>query len=140
MMLRTKQGAATFIVSHPLLPEPVHVDPATMLTPRQRRKMSTHPDLVVQFARFLADEFARDGYPGAEVRADVRVSLNGRPRQPLVDPAVNLAAVERTLGPAPWIVPLREPLRTRRLPWRPPARPEKPEPTIKPDAGDKDES
>jgi vitamin K-dependent gamma-carboxylase len=137
MMLRTKQGSATFIVSHPLLPEPVRVDPASVLTPRQQRKMSTHPDMVVQFAHHLAKDFAREGYPGAEVRADVRVALNGRPRRPLVDPAVNLAAVERTLGPADWILPLDEPLPTRRLPWRPPARQERPK---KRDAGDRDES
>jgi hypothetical protein len=137
MMLRTKQGSATFVVNHPLLPGPVRVDAETVLTPRQRRKMSTHPDLVVQLAHHLAEKFARDGYPGAEVRADVRVSLNGRPRQPLVDPAVNLAAVKRTMRPADWIVPLREPLPTLRLPWRPPARPEKPR---KQEKGDSDES
>jgi hypothetical protein len=122
MMLRSKRGTAKFVVSHPSLPEPVEVDPAQTLTPRQQRKMPGHPDMVLQFAHYLAEEYARQGYPGAEVRADVRVALNGRGAQPLIDPTVDLAKVERSLLPAAWIVPLREPLPVRRLPWKPPSR------------------
>jgi hypothetical protein len=122
MMLRTKRGSARFFVHHPALPEPVEVDPRSRLSPRQRRKMPTHPDMVLQFAHFLAKEYEREGYDGAQVRADVQVSLNGRPRQPLIDPAVDLAAVRRSLLPADWITPLYEPLPVRRLPWRPPPR------------------
>ena len=122
MMLRSKNGSASFTVTHPGLPEPVKVDPKDYLTPRQQRKMPTHPDMVLQFAHHIADRFARDGHPGAEVRADVRVSLNGRGHQRMIDPAVDLASVERSLLPADWIMPLREPLRVERLPWKPPTR------------------
>lgn len=122
MMLRTKRGSATFVVTHPSLPEPVRVNPKEFLRPRQRQKMSTHPDMVLQFAHHLADFYARDGYPGAAVRADVRVSLNGRPRRPLVDPDVDLAVTPRTMAPANWILPLTEPLAVQSLHWRPPKR------------------
>ena len=122
MMLRDKSGTARFVVSHPALPTAVEVDPAEWLTPRQLRKMPGHPDMVLQFARHLAAEYERSGYPGAEVRADVHVSLNGRPAQPLVDPGVDLAKVERSLAPAAWLVPLYEPLPVRRLPWKPAGR------------------
>jgi hypothetical protein len=37
--------------------------------------------------------------------------VNGREPQALLDPETDLAAQARALGPAPWIVPLRQPLR-----------------------------
>ena len=48
----------------------------------------------------------RTAIPGVEVRADVQVSLNGRPLRPLIDPRVNLAAESEGLRPKPWILPL----------------------------------
>jgi hypothetical protein len=46
----------------------------------------------------------------------VLVSLNGREPQLLIDPSVDLAAEERSLAPARWILPLEttsaEPPRT----------------------------
>ena len=122
MMLRTKAGSATFTVTHPNLPERVSVDQKDHLTPRQRRKMPVHPDMVLQFAHHLARQYERDGIPGVRVRADAHVSLNGRLRQPMIDPGVDLASVERSLLPASWVLPLREPLRIEPLPWRPPPR------------------
>jgi hypothetical protein len=41
------------------------------------------------------------------------VSLNGRPRQLLIDPSVDLAKEEVNLLPARWIVPLTTPLVSR---------------------------
>lgn len=68
--------------------------------------MITEPELILAFAHELA---RRTGIPGVEVRADVQVSLNGRPFRPLIDPRVDLAAEEEGLGPKPWILPLEEP-------------------------------
>ena len=45
-----------------------------------------------------------------EVRADVMVSLNGRPEQRLIDPDVDLAREKRGPWPKPWILPLTTPL------------------------------
>jgi vitamin K-dependent gamma-carboxylase len=39
------------------------------------------------------------------VRADVAVSLNGRPAQRLIDPAIDLAAERFSLAPFRWILP-----------------------------------
>ncbi len=110
MKLRSKGGTATFVVTHPRLVEPDVVDPRDFLTLRQSRKMPTHPDMVLQAAHHIATIYARNGYPGAEVRAHVEASLNGRPPRPLIDPGVNLAAEHRSLLPAHWIVPLDETL------------------------------
>jgi hypothetical protein len=67
--------------------------------------MVTAPDLILAFAHVLAE---RTGLPGVEVRADVRVSLNGRPPRPLIDPRVNLAAESDGFLPKRWSLPLEE--------------------------------
>jgi hypothetical protein len=123
MKLRSKQGTARFVVTHPNLPHPVEVNPRDHLTPEQRRRMATHPDIILQMSHWIAAEYRKMGFDGVQVRARVRVSLNGRTPRALVDPEVDLAAQPRNLLPAAWIVPLSEPLPVRRLPWWP-TRPE----------------
>jgi hypothetical protein len=67
----------------------------------------------VQFAHYLAEEKRREGYEDVEVRARVMVSLNGRERQLLIDPNVDLAKEQVSLLPVRWIVPLTTSLGTR---------------------------
>ena len=64
-------------------------------------------------AAALRDKAREHGLEQVEVRAKIRCSLNGRPHQVYIDPDVDLAAEERTLGRASWIVPLRTPLPER---------------------------
>jgi hypothetical protein len=45
-----------------------------------------------------------------QVRCESSISLNGRFPQPLIDPAVDLAAQPRPWGHASWVVRLHEPL------------------------------
>ncbi len=111
MKLRSKRGEARFHITDPATGQSWTVDPATHLTPRQVEKMATHPDMILQFSHHLAAVSRRAGHPPVQVRADVHVSLNGRPPRRLIDPSVNLAAVPRSLRPADWILPLTEPLR-----------------------------
>ena len=68
--------------------------------------MAERPEMVLQYAHFLAAALRRQGYADVEIRADVFCSLNGREEQRLIDPEVNLAAVKRSLGHADWILPL----------------------------------
>ena len=113
MKLRDKEASANFRVTDPVTGRRREVDENQYLTRRQRRKMAARPDLILQFAHFLAQEFAVGGRP-AIVQADVRVSLNGRREQPLVDPEANLAEFAEGFAPKTWLVPLREPLRGAR--------------------------
>jgi hypothetical protein len=78
--------------------------------------MATKPDLVLLFAHHLAEEKRREGSDDVTVRARVRVSLNGRQPQLLVDPDVDLTKEHVGLLPARWIVPLTTPLGTRGTP------------------------
>ncbi|HEX9683987.1 MAG TPA: HTTM domain-containing protein [Acidimicrobiales bacterium] len=102
MRLRHKEGNVTFVVTKG--PDTWQVHPRDHLGAKQTHRLAGHPERLVHFARHLSDL-----YDGAEVRAMTSVSLNGRPPQPLVDPAVDLASVSLPWWGAPWILPLTEP-------------------------------
>lgn len=113
MKLRDKESDARFTITNPASGEVWKVDLRRYLEPRQRDKMVTRPDMILQFCHYLAEEKRREGYENVEVRARVMASLNGRKRQLLVDPDIDLAKEPRNLLPARWIVPLTEPLKDR---------------------------
>lgn len=112
MKLRDKYAVARFVVSNPQTQDKWHVDLKEFLTRTQIRKMSTRPDMILQFAHYL-DAHWRNALnvPDLEVRAQVYASLNGRKPALLIDPAVDLSALPRNLDHAEWIMPLTEPFR-----------------------------
>ena len=89
------------------------LDPRDCLTKCQAEKMVLTPDMILQYGHHVAEELRREGKGDVEVRARVRVSLNGREPQLMIDPAVDLAAEPRSLAPARWILPLETPLHGR---------------------------
>lgn len=86
--------------------------PEKVLVPRQLAVMSERPDMLQQYAYWIAEELHAKGHEHVHVRADVTSTLNARKPQPLIDPNVDLAAQPRSLRHASWIVPLYEPLPT----------------------------
>lgn len=103
MMLRTKQGDATFHVYNPVTREAWVVDPDDHLVSYQASKMPTHPDMILQFSHYLADRFRAEGHEQIEVRAEIHVSLNGRPRTMYIDPDIDLAAQRNTFWSTSWV-------------------------------------
>jgi hypothetical protein len=112
MKLRDKDGWVDFyVIDANDRGNITHVEPERFLTAKQTRKMTGRPDMILQFAHFLAGHWReRYGINNPEVYASAFVSLNGRPPTLLVDPARDLAKVERSLMPADWIIPLEQPL------------------------------
>jgi hypothetical protein len=108
VMVREKSGSVAFQVRDPASGRRWEVEPSRYLSPRQEREMSTQPDLVLQLAHRIVSDFKEMGYPAVEVRADARVSLNGRPPAPMIDPTVDLARVSDGLAKATWILPAPE--------------------------------
>jgi vitamin K-dependent gamma-carboxylase len=109
MMLRSKEGQIEFHVFHAPSGRRWNVLPQEFLTEKQVRRVATRPDVIWQFAQFLKQHYAEQGIAPVEVRASSRVSLNGRPPQPLVDPNIDLAAQEWSFfRPSPWIIPLAD--------------------------------
>lgn len=111
MKLRDKKGTAQFIVRDPSTGRLWRIHPTAYLTHRQVRKMSTRPDMILQFAHFLAARWQTAyNVENAEVKVISNVSLNGRKAVTMIDPSVDLSTVKRSLRPADWILPLEEPL------------------------------
>ncbi|WP_022824250.1 HTTM domain-containing protein [Hymenobacter norwichensis] len=104
MMLRAKSGSLSYRVVLPNGDTDI-VQPTTYLTRRQVSKLIGQPDAILQFAHFLAEDYARRGLGPVAIYADSQVQLNRRPNRPIVSPTVNLAAEPRTLGLYEWITP-----------------------------------
>ncbi len=108
VMVMEKTGQVDFIVREPDGRETV-VLPSEELTPLQLRMMETQPDLILAYAHHLAERWRPEGRGPVAVHADTWCSLNGRRRQRLVDPDVDLARVEDGFAPKSWILPLNRP-------------------------------
>ena len=83
------------------------IDPEKEIGRYHSRKMSTRPQLIVQYAHHLRDRLNTATGDDWAIHVDARASLNGRDVQTLIDPSVDLASEELT-GPARWIVPLQD--------------------------------
>ena len=73
------------------------LDALAFLTPRQYHKMVGYPDMILQFAHYLAALMREKGRPDVGVQVIARAGLNGRQPSLLIDPDVNLAAIQRSL-------------------------------------------
>jgi vitamin K-dependent gamma-carboxylase len=115
VMVREKHGSVSYRVRFVDSGKELQVSPRRYLDSRQEREMSGQPDLIAQLARHIARDFEARGRGPVEVRADTRVSLNGRPARPMIDPTRDLARVDDSLGRADWILPAPEepPIRLR---------------------------
>lgn len=113
VVVREKSGSVSYTVRDRSGRKTI-VPPGRYLTPRQEREMAGQPDLVLQLAHHIRDDFQARGEQ-VEVYADAVVSLNGRAPTQLVDPRRDLARVELGLDGADWIGPAPEtpPLRLR---------------------------
>jgi vitamin K-dependent gamma-carboxylase len=105
VMVREKNGSVRFLVRDPARERVWEVNPRRYLTRLQEREMSAQPDLILQLAQHIRADFARKLGRPVEVRADAKVSLNGRRARPLIDPAVDLSRVRDGLRGASWILP-----------------------------------
>ncbi|MCZ6596470.1 MAG: HTTM domain-containing protein [Planctomycetota bacterium] len=105
MKLRGKSSQTTFRVTDPESGEAWLVDPRDELTSWQYSKMGGRPDMLLQYAHHLADRRVAEGAARPEVRATAMVALNAREPSLLIDPAVDLAAIPRSLAHAEWILP-----------------------------------
>ncbi len=110
MKLRDKGGQLSLRSTNPTTGQTWIIDQRKYLSSRQRSKMKGRPDLIVLFSHYVADELRKEGHEKIEIRAEANISLNGRPRQLLIDPTVDLTQVRRSLRPYPWLLPLKTPL------------------------------
>jgi vitamin K-dependent gamma-carboxylase len=111
MKLRDKQGAAAFQITDPETGQSWTANLGRYLPRWQYNEMVERPDMLQQFAQYLGDQETQPGHARVQVRVDAEISLNGRRRQPMIDPSVDLGAIPRSLRPASWITDLTAPRR-----------------------------
>lgn len=105
VMLMEKAGTATFYVKDSITGHEGVVINEQFLNRHQEKQMAMQPDMILQYAHFLAKHYAKEGVNSPQVRAEVYVTLNARPSQLLIDPAVNLVPIKDSFYPKKWILP-----------------------------------
>lgn len=107
VMLMEKSGSATFYVKDSQSQKEGVVDNTEFLNRHQEKQMAMQPDMILQFAHYLAEYYEQKGLHKPQVRVESYVTLNARPSQLIIDPQVNL--VEKELGwmPKNWILPYK---------------------------------
>lgn len=105
VMLIEKDGYIEFYVKDKTTGEKYIEYPKKYLTSLQERMMDTQPDMILQYAHFLADKYRNKlGHPVA-VYADDYVSLNQKAGQIYIDPKVDLSMEKDSFAPKKWILP-----------------------------------
>jgi hypothetical protein len=105
VMVMEKDGSLVLHVTDPATQRRWDVRPTEYLTRYQAKMAAPQPDMILQLAHIVADDFRARGVAKPVVTVDAFASLNGRPRKRLIDPTVDLAAESDGLGPKPWILP-----------------------------------
>jgi hypothetical protein len=105
VMLMEKAGTATFFVKDSLTGREGIVDNREFLNPHQEKQMAMQPDMILQFAHFLGEYYAKQGVNSPQVRAEVYVTLNARPSELLVDPSIDLMKETDSFSAKTWILP-----------------------------------
>lgn len=106
VMLTEKTGLSIFSVKDKQTGQSYTVFPSDYLNAQQVKQMSYQPDMILQFAHHLKDDFSSKGYENTSVFVEAHVSLNGRRSQLLIDPKQDLANIPYDLKHKKWIMPL----------------------------------
>jgi len=108
VMLMEKGGTAFFHVKDPATGKQTEIINSAYLTGFQERQMATQPDMILQYAHFLAQEYFQKGIKNPIVTADSYVTLNGSGSRLYIDNTVNLAKEQETFAHKKWILPFKQ--------------------------------
>jgi hypothetical protein len=106
VMLAEKSGSALFYVKDGETGREGVVDNTEFLNSHQEKQMAYQPDMILQYAHFLAGYYEKQGLVNPEIRAEVYVTLNSRPSRLLINPTVDLSKIEDSWINKDWILPL----------------------------------
>lgn len=107
VMLMEKAGAAYFKVKEKDSGRTFEVSNSEFLTPLQEKMMSTQPDMIVKYAKYLAGVYKQRGIKVPKVTAEIYVTLNGERSRLFVDSTVNLAAQHTGWQHYNWVLPYK---------------------------------
>ena len=104
VLLTEKAGMVEYRVHDAATGQRWRVLPEDYLTPLQTERMATQPDMILATAHVIARDFENRGHESVQVYADVFVAMNGKENSRLIDPDVDLAAVNNSFAPKEWIL------------------------------------
>jgi vitamin K-dependent gamma-carboxylase len=110
MMLERHFTRTLFYVADPNTGREIRVQPGKYLDLQQTLHTGWRPDMVWQFARFLANKVSSLGPEPLRVQVRMYVSVNRRRPQLFLDPNVDLAAEPRSWGRPRWLLQVHDPL------------------------------
>ena len=70
--------------------------------------MCTQPDMILQYAHYLKEEYKKKGIKDPVITAEDYITLNGSGSRLFVDTTVDLAKQEEDLAVKKWILPFKE--------------------------------
>lgn len=108
VMLMEKGGTAFFHVKDPATGKQAEIMNSQYLTSFQETMMATQPDMILQYAHFLAREYQKKGIKHPVVTAQSYVTLNGSGSMSYIDSTVNLANEQETFDHKKWILPFNK--------------------------------
>lgn len=108
VMLMEKGGTAFFYVKDATTGNKSEVVNSMYLTHQQEKMMATQPDMILQFAHFLAEDFKRNGYTNPQVRVESYVTLNGSGTKPFINSSIDLTKENESFVSKKWILPFEE--------------------------------
>ncbi len=107
VMLMEKNGLTNIILRDPVKGNRKEVDQNLYLTPFQKQQMRAQPDMLIQFAQFLGQQFHLENGYLPEVYVKSRISLNGRRSQAFTNDSLNLIGLKNPMEHG-WIVPFKD--------------------------------
>lgn len=111
MMLRGKTVVLGYAVKDKVTGRVVDGNINRFLSKEQSDKFGRDPEMILQFAHFIGDQYRAEFGHDCHVHALVLTSLNGRKPELMIDPNVDLLEVPRGFYARSWVLPQREPLR-----------------------------
>ncbi len=110
MLLRRQLTFGFFYVTDPNNGANYQITSGQYLDSLRITRMGYRPNMVQQFARYLASVPLRSGPQPLKVQVRMFVSINGRKPQLFLDPNVDLVAEPHVWGRPRWLLQIHEPL------------------------------
>ena len=109
VMLMEKGGTTFFYIKNPANGRKFEINNARFITAFQERMMETQPDMMLQYAHILKDEYKKQGIANPIVTVESYITLNGSGSRLYIDSTVNLANEKESLfGHKQWILPFEK--------------------------------
>ena len=101
-----KNGITSFILRDPAKNVQYEVNQDNYLTAFQKQQMKSQPDMIMQFAHHIGDEFLIQYGYAPEVYVKSRISLNGRRSQDFTNDTINVYS-QRSAYENGFILPMK---------------------------------